>query len=126
MGVLVITWNYPPRRGGIEYLVSQVVTGLRKKRSVFVITAYANNTDPTEKDVFRVPYPGLIPFGLYALWRGARLLRRDPGITVVFGGSALAAPLVLFLARLFGRRAVVQVHGLDIVYRNALYQLLCV
>jgi phosphatidylinositol alpha-1,6-mannosyltransferase len=68
----------------------------------------------------------LVPFALFALWRGALLLRRDPGISVIFGGSTVVTPLVLILARLFGRRAVVQVHGLDIVYRSALYQLLCV
>jgi phosphatidylinositol alpha-1,6-mannosyltransferase len=61
-----------------------------------------------------------------SLWRGALSLRRDQGVSVVFGGSALAAPLVWILARLFGRRAVVQVHGLDIIYRSALYRLLCV
>ena len=126
MGILVLTWNYPPRRGGIEYLIGQLVAGLRKRRSVRVVTACNNDSECSEKDVLRAPAPGLAVFALYALWQGARSLRRDRGITVVFGGSALAAPLVWILARLFGRRAVVQVHGLDIVYRSALYQLLCV
>jgi phosphatidylinositol alpha-1,6-mannosyltransferase len=44
----------------------------------------------------------------------------------VFGGSALVTPLVLMLARLFGRRSVIQTHGLDIIYRNFFYQQLCV
>jgi phosphatidylinositol alpha-1,6-mannosyltransferase len=44
----------------------------------------------------------------------------------VFGGSALVTPVVLILARLFRRKAVVQTHGLDIIYPNALYQQLCV
>ena len=126
MGILVITWNYPPRRGGIEYLVGHLVAGLRKRHAVRVVTAYHHSSEFTEIDVARAPCPGLIPFALFALWRGALLLRRDPGISVIFGGSALVAPLVLVLARLFGRRAVVQVHGLDIIYRSALYQLLCV
>lgn len=126
MGILVITWNYPPRRGGIEYLVDHLVAGLRKRHSVRVVTAYHHSSDVTEIDVLRAPCPGLIPFALFALWRGMLSLRRDPAISVVFGGSALGAPLVWILARLFGRRAVVQVHGLDIVYRSALYQLLCV
>jgi phosphatidylinositol alpha-1,6-mannosyltransferase len=42
------------------------------------------------------------------------------------GGSALATPLVLILARLFRRRAVVLTHGLDVIHRNFFYQLLCV
>ncbi len=126
MGILVITWNYPPQRGGIEYLVGHLVAGLRKRHAVRVVTAYHQSSDLSEIDVVRAPCPGLVPFALFALWRGALLLRRDPGISVIFGGSALVTPLVLVLARLFGRRAVVQVHGLDIVYRSALYQLLCV
>ena len=125
-GILVITWNYPPRRGGIEYLIGQLVAGLRKRHSVRVVTAYDYSSEVKEIDVLRAPAPGLAVFALYALWQGARALRRDPEIAVVFGGSALTAPLVWVLARLFGRRAVVQVHGLDIIYRSALYQLLCV
>src|SRR3990172_884349 len=126
MGILVITWNYPPRRGGIEYLVDHLVAGLRKRHSMRVVTAYHHSSEVPEIDVVRAPCPGLIPFALFALWRGMLSLRRDPGISVVLGGSALVTPLVLVLARLFGRRAVVQVHGLDIVYRSALYQLLWV
>ena len=34
--------------------------------------------------------------------------------------------VVLLLARLFGRKAVVQAHGLDLIYRSVLYQALCV
>ncbi len=65
-------------------------------------------------------------FCLYALWRGAVLLCRNPKIEVVFGGSVLVTPLVLILARLFGRKAIVQAHGLDVIYSNRLYQAMCV
>jgi phosphatidylinositol alpha-1,6-mannosyltransferase len=126
MGILFITWNYPPRRGGIEHLVGHLVAGLRKHHSVRVITAYNHSSEAAEIDVGRAPCPGLVPFALFALWRGMISLHSDPGISVVFGGSTLAAPLIWILARLFGRRAVVQVHGLDIIYRSALYQMLCV
>jgi len=126
MGILVITWNYPPRRGGIEYLVGHLVAGLRKRHAVRVVTAYHHSSEFNEIDVVRAPCPGLIPFALFALWRGMLSLRGKPETSLVFGGSALVAPLVLILARLFGRRAVVQVHGLDIIYRSALYQPLCV
>jgi phosphatidyl-myo-inositol dimannoside synthase len=126
MGILVITWNFPPRRGGIEYLVSELVGGLKKRHSVSVITAYAQTSTAADGDVYRAPWPGLLPFFFYALWRGALLLAHNQGLSVVFGGSAMVAPLILVLARLFGRKAVVQVHGLDIIYRSALYQFLCI
>jgi phosphatidyl-myo-inositol dimannoside synthase len=126
MGILVITWNYPPRRGGIEYLVSNLCAGLRQKHSVQVITAHARSACRFEEYVFRAPLPGLIPFSLYALWRGAILLLRSRGISVIFGGSVMVTPLVLILARLFGRKAVVQAHGLDVMYASRVYQGICV
>ena len=51
MGILVITWNYPPRRGGMEYLVSNVVRGLRKRHSV-CLSRHTLNTRPLRKNVF--------------------------------------------------------------------------
>lgn len=126
MDILVITWNFPPRRGGIESLVSNLCAGLKQRHSVAVITAHAQFPRPIEEYVFRAPWPGLIPFALYALWRGATLLFRNPELRVIWGGSVLATPLVLMLARLFRRKAIVQAHGSDVVYSHKLYQALCV
>src|SRR5687768_10681008 len=126
MDLLVITWNYPPRRGGIENLIGSLCEELKRSHSVQVITAHARVATPGEKNVFRAPLPGLLAFACYAIWRGAALLARDQRVRIVFGGSALVTPLVLFLARVFARRAVVQIHGLDVIYRSSIYQLLCV
>jgi phosphatidylinositol alpha-1,6-mannosyltransferase len=103
--------------------MAQLATGFRKNHSVFVVSAYAKGC---EDGVMRAPCPGLISFGLYAICQGALLLRRDSAIRVVFGGSVLTAPLVYFLARVFRRRAIVQAHGLDVVYRSWIYQAFCV
>jgi phosphatidylinositol alpha-1,6-mannosyltransferase len=124
MEILVISWNYSPRRGGIEYLISNLCMDLRKRHSVSIVTSHAPS-DPDE-NVFRAPCPGLVPFAIYALWRGAMILSRNPKTRVVFGASAMATPLVLILARLFRIKAVIQVHGLDLAYSNVLYQLACV
>jgi phosphatidyl-myo-inositol dimannoside synthase len=126
MGILVITWNFPPRRGGIESLVSQLCAGLRKQQPVQVITARAPASHPAEEDVFRTPWTGLVPFALYALWRGCGLLFRNPETKIILGGSVLVTPLLLILARFGGRRAVIQAHGSDVIYSRRLYQLLCV
>jgi phosphatidylinositol alpha-1,6-mannosyltransferase len=126
MGILFVTWNFPPRRGGIENLMGQLTAGLKKRHSVFVITAHAANAASGEDGIFRAPWPGLIPFAFYAMWRGAISLIRNPEIEVVFGGSAMVTPLVLLLARLFRRKVVVQAHGLDLVYGSIFYQVLCV
>jgi phosphatidylinositol alpha-1,6-mannosyltransferase len=125
MGILFVTWNFPPRRGGIENLMSHLAESLKIRHSVVVITAHAAGT-AYSGDVYRAPLPGLIPFAFYAIWRGAMLLVRDRNIDVVFGGSAIVTPLVFLLARLFRRKAIVQAHGLDLVYSSIFYQGLCV
>jgi phosphatidylinositol alpha-1,6-mannosyltransferase len=126
MSILVVTWNYPPRRGGIESLIHQLCAELSKKQSVFVVTARADSNEPSPENIFRAPCRGLLVFGLYALWRGVILLWCNPSIGVVFGGSVLTVPLILLLGRLFKRKAIVQAHGLDLAYRSFIYQLLCV
>lgn len=126
MDLLVLTWNYPPRRGGIENLLQNLCTGLREKHRVLIVTSFARPPQSAERDTLRAPWAGLIPFAFYALWRGAAVLARYPQIGVVFGGSALVTPLVLILARFFRRRAVVLTHGLDVIHRDFFYQRLCV
>ena len=126
MELLVITWNYPPRRGGMEKLMASLCGELRKKYAVHLITAHAPSSMADEAGVYRAPWPGLFVFAVYALWRGAVLLSGRRQIRCVFGGSAMVAPLVFVLARAFRRRAAVQIHGLDVIYRNVVYQQLCI
>jgi phosphatidylinositol alpha-1,6-mannosyltransferase len=126
MNILIITWNFPPRQGGIESLIGHLYRGLKETNSVQLITAHANGIGRTDERIHHAPFRGLIAFALYSLWRGTWLLFRDRKIEVIFGGSCLVAPLIVILARLFRRRAVVQVHGLDLIYRSVLYQALCV
>jgi len=126
MDLLVVTWNYPPRRGGIENLLKHLCAGLRARHRVVILTSYGKASQEKEPDVFRAPLPGLACFAIYALWRGALILARRAEIRVVLSGSALATPLVLTLARLFRRHAVALTHGLDVIHRNFFYQTLCV
>jgi phosphatidyl-myo-inositol dimannoside synthase len=126
MDILVITWNFPPRRGGMEQLLSSLCNGLSKTHRLWIITSYAGPSYAPETGIFRSIWPGLFPFFLYALCKGALLLRGHRDISVVFGGSVLVTPMVLFLTRIFRRRAIVQAHGLDVVYSRSIYQFLCV
>ena len=56
MVILVLTWNYPPRRVGIEYLIGQLAAGLRKRHAVHVITAYNSRSECTEKNQLPVRF----------------------------------------------------------------------
>lgn len=98
---------------------------LRKTQVVHIITPHVPDA-ADEEGVYRAPWHGLLAFAVYGVWRGAMILARERQIPVVFGGSALVTPLVLILARLFRRRAVVLTHGLDVIHQNCFYQSLCV
>lgn len=127
VGILVITWNYPPRQGGIEQLLASVCAGLSKNHRVAVITAHATESIAVADEIiFRPTSPGLIRYFLFAVAKGIAILRGNRNIHVIFAGSVLATPIVLLLARLLRRKAVVQAHGLDLVYRNSVYQFLIV
>ena len=122
MDILVITWNFPPRRGGMEQLLANLCNGLSKNHRLFVITSYAGSSYERETGIFRPRWPGLFAFFSYALCKGVLLLRCQRDISVVFGGSVLVTPLVLVLARLFRRKSVIQSHGLDLLYPKPAYQ----
>lgn len=126
MDILVVTWNFPPRRGGIENLIANLCHRLRKTHPLYVITSFAAPVSDQEDWVLRPKWPGLLPFFLYALCQGFFLLWRNPGVKVVLGGSAVVSPLVVLLAGLLRRKAVILVHGLDLIYPNTFYQILCV
>jgi phosphatidylinositol alpha-1,6-mannosyltransferase len=126
MEILFITWNFPPRRGGMEQLLGSLCDELSKNHKLFIITAYADHSCPPKTGIFRPSRPGLVAFFAYALWKGALLLRSHRDIQVVFGGSILVTPLVCILARIFRRKALIQAHGLDLLYPSFFYQMLIV
>jgi phosphatidyl-myo-inositol dimannoside synthase len=126
MEILFITWNFPPRRGGMEQLLGSLCDELSKNHKLFIITAYADHSCPPKTGIFRPSRPGLVAFFAYALWKGALLLRCHRNIRIVFGGSMLVTPLVCILARTFRRKALIQAHGLDLLYPSFFYQMLIV
>lgn len=126
MDILVVTWNFPPRQGGIENLIANLCHRLRKTHPLYVITSFAASASDQEDWVFRPQWSGFISFFLYAFGKGCLLLWQKPEIKVILGGSALVIPLVLLLAKAFRRKAIVHVHGSDLVYPSFLYQNLCV
>jgi len=123
MEILVVTWNYPPRRGGMEQLLANLCAGLSQHHRVSVITAYAeNNFAAGGEVVFRPASPGLFRYFFFAVTKGIGLLRGNRSIRVVFGGSVLVTPIVVLLAWLCRRKAVILAHGLDLIYRHSVYQ----
>ena len=110
----------------MEQLLGSLCDELSKNHKLFIITAYADHSCPPKTGIFRPSRPGLVAFFAYALWKGALLLRCHRDIRVVFGGSVLVTPLVCILARIFRRKALIQAHGLDLLYPSFVYQMFIV
>ena len=123
MRVLLITWNYPPKVGGMEMLLSQLVSKLRSYGEVHVIGPYADRdaVNSDSKWISRPKNDGFIWFVLYAFFAGIRLLKVKK-YDVIIAGSGLVTLIVYMLGRLFGLPAMVHVHGLDLIYPHPLYQ----
>ena len=116
----MVTWNYPPKLGGMEVMIARIVAGLRRHMRVQVVGP-CDPARPDESDTVRASRGGLAWFMLIAIFTGWRLLRRDP-IELLIGGSALMTPVLFVLSRPGKRPFMIIVHGLDLVYEHPLYQ----
>jgi phosphatidyl-myo-inositol dimannoside synthase len=121
MKILLLSWNYPPARGGIEYVVENLYQGLRRAgNDVHVLTSYAEGAEPDVR-VHRCPRRGLKPYVVYSLVGAARLLRQWRADVIVCG-SLVAAPAAYVLSRWFSVPYAVLVHGSDLLRPGTIYQ----
>jgi phosphatidyl-myo-inositol dimannoside synthase len=124
MKILLITWNYPPKTGGMENMLFEVVRQLTSTAQVDIIAPFADFS----KDELEIPRlvragrEGLLAFFAHALWAGIRLTR-EKKYDVIMTGSALVLPIAVFLGFTFRLPVVAIIHGLDIIYPNPLYQI---
>lgn len=123
MQILLVTWNYPPKIGGMETLLSQMVRTLRCHAHVRVIGPNGDRQALTgcEKDVIRPRRTGVLWYAIYASLMGCRLLKGND-YDAILAGSALVAPIAYALGRLYDLPTITNVYGLDIVHPNPLYQ----
>lgn len=124
MNVLLITWNFPPKIGGLESVVYNLYKRLDEFHPVQVIAPYSRSLkgqqEPAGK-IYRPPFPSLAFFAAYAFIKGASLIRRG-NIDVIFAGSGLISPVAVILGRIFRKKTVTHVFGLDVIYPYFLYQ----
>lgn len=118
--VLILTWNFPPKRGGMENLIHDIYSHLRHQLQVEVIAPYSrkHTTDP---HVSRPSFVGFLGFTLFSIFQAINLLLRKK-YRVIFGGSLAVVPIIALLKLMFPVRAIAYAHGLDIIYPNILYQ----
>lgn len=94
---------------------------LRTGRVSVIGPAGSSSYLSAEIKVTEVPVRPLPWFGFRAFLSAFRLVFKERPAWMV-AGSGLTAPVTLLIARIVGAKAVVYVHGLDLLAANALYQ----
>lgn len=119
--ILLITRNLPPLRGGMERLNRQMAMALEANADVEVIgPAGCREHLPESIVVHEAPVMPLWAFLLRTAALAWRTTRQE--FDVVLAGSGLMAPAAILAARHSGARAMVYVHGLDLVATHPLYR----
>jgi len=117
--ILIVTWNFPPKKGGMENLNYDIYRNLSSCNDIFVIGPYAPNADDDPR-IFRAPIAGIFPFLAYALIKGLHMCR-SLDFKIVFGGSLIVTPILYLISR-FVPCTIAYAHGLDIIYSNRIYR----
>lgn len=121
-GVLLVTRNFPPLRGGMERLNQRMLEGLAKREPVWLVGPRGSAEHATlAEGISEVPAAPVWRFLLGALSHSIRMAKRHHP-RIVLAGSGLTAPVAWLAARLVGARAAVYLHGLDLVVESRVYQ----
>ncbi|MFW6107906.1 MAG: glycosyltransferase family 4 protein [bacterium] len=120
--VLYLSYNFPPKVGGLELVVRRTWQAFSEVAEVTALAQHAEGAArDDEEGVRRAPRGGLIRYLWFALRRGRQIVR-DRAIDVVVSGSGLTAFPAVRLARRAGARSMLLVHGLDVVHSSFVYQ----
>lgn len=119
--ILIITRNLPPLVGGMERLNWHIADELSQKNDVFILSHIkAKHLSPAQCSFYGVPLNPLPLFLIFAFFKAFFIcLIQKPD--VIFAGSGLTAPIVIFLAKIFRKKSIVYIHGLDIATNHPIY-----
>lgn len=125
MRILVITWNYPPKTGGMEMMMHQLIKHISPYSKIDIIGPFSPEK-PTEKksdSICRPQRDGLLWFFCFSVIRGIKLLFANK-YDIILAGSTLLVPVSVVLGKMYKVPVVANVYGLDLIYPQPLYQLL--
>ncbi|WP_347454484.1 glycosyltransferase family 4 protein [Acinetobacter thermotolerans] len=122
--ILIITRNLPPLIGGMERLNWHIADELSKKHDILLLShTEAKQHAPKKCHFFGATLNPLPVFLILAFFQTFLIcLRYKPD--VLFAGSGLTAPITVFWAKLFRKKSIVYIHGLDINNGSRAYKLL--
>lgn len=121
MRILLLSWNFPPTLGGMEYVVENLFLGLRRRGHEVEVAAPHAAQEEAQPGVHRAARPGLAAYVFFALRQGAALCRKARPDVIVCG-SVVPAPAAFLLSRWFRCPYVVLVHGSDVLHPGFVYQ----
>jgi len=124
--VLLVSRNFPPLLGGMERLNQKMLAELASDyETALVGPEGAKAIDNAPSHTWECPSDSLGKFIVHALVKTIKAsYQLKPQI--ILAGSGLTAPIVWLVARLFGARCIVYLHGLDIEVKHPVYQWLWV
>ncbi|MHA3059182.1 glycosyltransferase family 4 protein [Acinetobacter sp. ANC 4636] len=121
--ILIITRNLPPLVGGMERLNWHIADELSKQNKVTMIShSAAKKLAPKNVKFYEVPLSPLPLFLILSFIRAFWICITQPTDTL-FAGSGLTAPIVVLLAKVFRKKSIIYIHGLDIGTNNKIYNL---
>jgi len=119
---LLVTRNFPPLLGGMEKVNQHLLAELQSDWRVALCgpagcAPYVSSRVEVKQSRIRP----LHIFLMATLWQAFRMARRKRPV-LVLAGSGLTAPIAWLAARCIGAKAVVYLHGLDIVAPSRIYR----
>lgn len=124
MNILFIAWNFPHKVGGMEAIAYSIYQRLKKKHNIIVLTTFSNDFDDRAPNLIRCPFKSFFAFILWIIYKGSLIVKRK-NIDIIFSASFLTTPASIILAKIFHKKIITQVYGLDVIYPHFLYQFVC-
>jgi len=121
MRILLLSWNFPPALGGIEYVVDHLYRELNAAGHEVQLITTVSEAPEQDPHIHRCPRPGLKSYNLYAIKQGRRLTR-DFKPELIVNGSIASGPAAWWLSAVGRLPNVILMHGSDILHEGWIYQ----
>ncbi|WP_174493861.1 glycosyltransferase family 4 protein [Acinetobacter sp. Marseille-Q1623] len=124
--ILIITRNLPPLIGGMERLNWHIADELSHNHDVILLSHNkGKEIAPSKCNFYGVRLNPLPIFLILAFLKTFFIcLTQKPD--VLFAGSGLTAPIAVFWAKIFRKKSIVYIHGLDIATNHPIYNFIWV
>lgn len=105
---LFITRKYPPIVGGMENLSYEITTRIKKKRKSIIIANKKTNK--------------FLPIFIFISLFKSFYTMLTKKIDIIHLGDPVMSPVGLILKMFFRKKVFVEIHGLDVIFKNKFYQ----